>query len=143
VSRSSRCRSAPRRPRRLDGPADALELLLLAADEPQRPQTICLLARPEHPGGVAVVFDGVESDDDIDLLCELMVAACRSGDRIALGSVRPDDDHLPTALDELRWVTMRRRFESVGIELLDWFLLAGGDATSLAEWTDSDDRWHA
>lgn len=143
MSRSSRCRSAPRRSWLLDAPATALELLLLAADQPPRPQTICLLARPECPGGVALIFDGVESNDDLDLLAGVLVAACRPGDRLALGSVRPDDDHLPTVLDELRWVALRSRFERRQVELLDWFLLAGGHATSLAEWTESEDRWDA
>jgi hypothetical protein len=144
------CRSRP--PRRiprparqsLRGPRDALDVITLAVSHPARPETICLLLDRAHRGFTVVIIEGSGPDDDLMGLGDLLIgAAADSGaiGAVVIATVRPDRSHLPDANDERRWFDLRVRFDEAGVELLDWFVLSGGLASSLCELTDSRWRW--
>jgi hypothetical protein len=47
----------------------------------------------------------------------------------------------PEPADHLRLLDLRAIFDDVGVQLLDWFVIAGGYASSLAELTDARPLW--
>ena len=147
MSPASRCyprrrRHPGRRP--LRGPRDALEAILFVATSPARHETICLLLDHAHCGVSAVVIEGPEADDDLLGVGQMLIDACGQADTIGaivLATVRPGQSHEPSGYDQGRWFDLRARFEEAGVELLDWFVVAGGLAASLCEITDSRWRW--
>jgi len=143
-----RCRASRRRgrpaPEPLRGPEDALEVILASASQPPRPETICLLLDHAHRGGTVVVVEGAATDADLEALAGLLLCAAGQGGgpaAVVLATVRPGCSHLASAPDERCWFGLRERFDEAGVELLDWFILAGGVATSVAETTDSRWQW--
>ncbi len=143
--RSRPSRRSPRPARQsLRGPRDALDVITLAQSHPARPETICLLLDHAHRGVTVVIIEGSAPDDDLLGLGDLLVRAAtesRAIGAVVLATVRPDRSHLPNANDERRWFDLRVRLEEAGVELLDWFVLSGGLASSLCELTDSRWRW--
>ena len=142
------CRRRRLRPRRagqaLRGPREALDVIMFAAASPPRPETICLLLDPAHRGLTVVIVEGARADHDLLGLAELLLAASVDSGAVGavvLATVRPDRSHRPSGDDELRWFDLRARFDEMGVELLDWFVLSGGLASSLCELTDSRRRW--
>jgi len=126
----------------LRGPRDALDVITLAASG--RAETICLLLDHAHRGITVVIIEGSGPDDDLVGLGDLLVrAATETGavGAVVLATARPGRSHLPDAGDERRWFDLRIRFEEAGVDLLDWFVLSGGLASSLCELTDSRWRW--
>lgn len=142
----ARCPRSRRRPTRvpqvLRGPRDALEVIVVAATDPNCAQTICLLLDHAHRGLSVVILEGAEPDHDLVGLGDVLLGAVgNTVGAVVLATVRPGRSHLPDADDERRWFDLRVRFEEAGVELLDWFVLCDGMASSLCELTDSRWRW--
>jgi hypothetical protein len=141
-----RCASAPRpvhARRGLRRAEDALTVLL-AGGGATPPAIGCLLLDERHRGLLAVDVVGRAGADAVLDVAEVMLAASAQHAEMAavvLASFRDGADHLPEAGDEATFAELRDLFDDAGIELLDWFLVAGGYATSLAELTGTTARW--
>lgn len=124
-------------------PDDALAVILAAAASPARPETVCVLLDHAHRGLGVIVVEGAMADDGIFEIAEVVVRAADGGamGAVVLATARPGRSHQPSDDDHDRWFELRARFEAAGVELLDWFLIAGGFAASLAELTDSKWLW--
>ena len=147
MSAISRCR-AHRDPRSaclpVRRPDDALAVILTATASPARPETICVLLDHAHRGLGVIVVEGAMSDDGIFEIAEVVLRAADGHGAIGavvLATARPGRTHQPTDADHDRWFALRGRFEAVGVELLDWFVIGRGFAASLAELTDSKWLW--
>ena len=140
-------RSLPPRPhpsaRPLTGPADALSVIVAAASNPPRPETICLLVDRAHCGIACVVVIGAAPIDEIAQTMLLLADAEPSVAAVVLASVRPGPKRQPQANDHFVFDDLRTTFDDAGLDLLDWFVLDGRRAASMAELTDSQSRWRS
>jgi hypothetical protein len=132
------------------GPLAALRVVLLAASQPPRHETVCLLLDRGHRPLACIVVVG---RGDIVAIGETMLlvagpppsrstGALRHGGvgdvgAVVLATIRPGDGHHPGPQDELDWRRLRRRFAGTGVELVDWFLLDGNRAASSCELSDA------
>jgi hypothetical protein len=142
---------APARPLQppapLRGPRDAIDVLLVVASQPHRPEAIALVLDHAHRGITCMVVDGAGSPELCDVADVLLsaVAGRRRVGAFVLATTEPRTwlagGGRPDAECELAWFDLRERFESAGYELLDWFVLSGGLALSMAEHTDSRSCW--
>jgi hypothetical protein len=106
---------------------------------------IAVLLDGARRGLAVIVVTGAGPGDEAMVLATLTGA--RGGpsaglevvEAVVLGSVRPDVGVVPD--DELRWLELLEQAELAGATLLDWFVLDGRTATSLAAVTGSPDRW--
>jgi hypothetical protein len=128
----------------MPGPTEALATILAATAQPPSAETICLLLDPAHCGLGCITVDGTTDDDAIyrvaDFLVDVALERTHLG-AVVLATVRPGRSHLPEPTDHLRFLDLRAVFDDVGVELLDWFVIAGGYASSLAELTDARSLW--
>lgn len=128
----------------LPGAEEALATILAATAQPPVPETICLLLDPAHCGLGCVTVDGTTDDDAVyrvaDFLVDVALERTRLG-AVVLATARPGRSHLPEPADHLRFLDLRAIFDDVGVQLLDWFVIAGGYASSLAELTDARPLW--
>lgn len=128
----------------LPGPEEALATILVAATQPPAEETICLLLDRAHCGLGCLTVEGTTDDDAVyrvaDFLVDVAVDRARLG-AVVIATARPGRSHWPEAADHLRFLDLRAIFDDVGVELLDWFVIAGGYASSLAELTDARPLW--
>lgn len=125
----------------LRGPEDALAVVLTAASEPQRPETVCLVLDHAHRGLGCIVLVG---EGPVQVAAEMLEHLASQEPTVAalvMASVRPGRFPAPTRGDLLTFHDLRERFDEVAVDLLDWFVIAGRRAASLAELTDSQPRW--
>ena len=155
MSNSQPCRPAPCRPLSfpaapapVDPPAplrraeDAIDVLLLAASHPVRPEAIALVLDHAHRGMACVVVDGATAPTLPDVATALLVSSCGRTrvSAFVLGTTAPAGGW-PTDEHELLWFELRDRFDAEGYDLLDWFVMVDGLALSMAELTDSHSLW--
>lgn len=127
----------------LTAPEQALGTMLVAVSDPPAPETVCLLLDRARCGLGCVVVSG-GPDDAVYRVADFLIDAALDNARLAavvLGTVRPGRPHLPEPSDHLRFFDLRAMFDDVGVELIDWFVIAGGFASSLAELTDARSLW--
>ena len=126
----------------LSGPEDALGVLFAAASRPRQAEHLALLLDHAHRGlGCLVIVGGGSIRPVAELLVHL---ACQEGGLAALvlATVRPPGTpSVPGAAELVTFHDLREQFDELGIDLVDWFLLADRRAASLAELTDSQPRW--
>jgi hypothetical protein len=141
-----RCACAPRpvhARRGLRRAEDALSVLL-AGGGPAPPAVCCLLLNDRHRGLLAVEVAGPAGSEAVLDVAEVVLAASDQHPELAavvLASFRTGQDHLPEAGDEATFAELRDVFDDAGLELVDWFVVAGGYAASLAELTGAPPRW--
>jgi DNA repair protein RadC len=122
-------------------PLTAIDLVMSAAGEPQRPETIVICLDASHRGDTVVVIDHPDHEP-VEEIAEIFLRVGPS-DRfgaLVLATVRPGP-RLVTSADRSRWRELRAAAERTGLQLLDWFLVSSGDVTSMAEITDSPPLW--
>jgi hypothetical protein len=128
----------------LTGPEEALRIVLAAASDPPRAETIAVLLDGAHRGlSPCVVCDGASSARQVVELGELLVAvAVREPalGAVVLASARPGRGIELAADDEAAFYDLRHDMADIGVDLLDWFLLDHGLAASVCELTDG--CWH-
>jgi DNA repair protein RadC len=125
-------------------PAAALDIVLLVASHPPRPEIVCLMLDANHRGLSSMVVSNAPND---------LVTVARSFcpvltpltpvKAIVLASARPGLGFEPTADQQIAFLECRELFHLLEIELIDWFLLDAGHATSLAEATDARTLWRS
>jgi hypothetical protein len=128
----------------LPGPEEALATILAATSHPPAAETVCLLLDAAHCGLGCVNVDGTADDDAVYRVADFLVDVALERTQLAavvLATTRPGRSHLPEPGDHLRFLDLRAIFDDVGVQLLDWFVIAGGYASSLAELTDARPLW--
>ncbi len=127
-------------------PEDALEVVACVFSQPAATETVCLLLDHAHCGGLVLSVAGAGEAEQVDhvgaLVAELATSDPHLG-AVVLATARPGRTTRPTHDDELTFLGLRGRFEEAGVDLLDWFLVANGLATSLAELTDARPLWRS
>jgi hypothetical protein len=124
---------------------EALALLRAALDGEGR-QVAVLPLDAQRRGSRIVRVDRLPGDDavlevvDLTLDTHLRTASPLHG--LVLATRRSGRVGWPSADDWWRYALVVERCELAGVELLDWFLLGGGGATSLAELDGREEaRW--
>lgn len=135
----------PTRPaqRPLRGPEDALSVLL-AGGGPAAPCIASLLLDGYHRGLAFVEVGGAADTDAVLDAVETVLAAAEAEPGLAavvVACFREGAGHLPWPGEAECFATLRDLCDEVGVELVDWFLVGGGLATSLAELTGAASRW--
>lgn len=125
----------------LAGPEDALSVLFSAASHPPRPEVLCLLLDHAHRGLGCIVVVGAGPVTPVAEMLEHLVCGEPSIAAFVLGSVRTGEHAGAGRGDLLAFHDLRERFDVLGVDLVDWFVLHERHAASLAELTDSQVRW--
>jgi hypothetical protein len=123
-------------------PTAALDVILLLASHPPRHEVVCLLLDADHRGRSSfVVTDAPRDVTDLTASIALVCAELPWVRAVVLACCSPGGGYLPTALEQIAFLESRERFDLIGVELLDWFVLDAGRAASLAEATDARHLW--
>lgn len=123
-------------------PQAALDVVLLLATSPPRKETVCLLLDADHRGLGSVVVKDAPRDlmaftaTLSDVLSRL---ACIRA--VVLATSCPGFGWQPSPGEHIAFLECRERLEPINVDLIDWFLLDDGHATSLAESTDARSLW--
>jgi hypothetical protein len=130
----------------LAGPEDALRVLLAVASDPPAPETVALLLDGAHRGLTCFVCEGAHRAPQVAELGTLLGRLTDQEPAVAavvLATARPDGGIEPEADDERTFFSLQGALAERGVDLVDWFVLAGGLASSLAERFDACWRWHS
>lgn len=133
---------APPIPTVVDTAEAALAVVLVAAQVPARDEVIALLLDADLRGHSIVVVDGTVSPDAVVDVMELIGEAVARADRdqtIVLTSVRTDCGPLPGDVD--RWLELNEVAETLGCELLEWFVITDGVAWCPRDFLAEPPRW--
>ncbi len=136
---------------RITGADQALDVVRLAASEPRRPETVALLLDDGHVGRTCFVVDGTTNPDDVVEVARLVAEVAEREavvHAVVLASIRlgvpaPDErGHDGARRDDLdRWLELLDLFDDIGVELLDWYVVAGGQSMSLRSATGMPTLW--
>jgi hypothetical protein len=105
--------------------AAALSVVRLAMQHPASPETIAVMLDHERRGVSLVVVRGTHHPDDVVDVADRLSALAAGGDRIGgfvLASIRPGGGLDPGDAD--RWLEMSDGCEQLGLELVEWFVIA-------------------
>ncbi len=122
---------------------DALAVVLHEADL-TRPGVICLLLDEGHRGLACLDVGGDGGTAAVLDVAELVLAA--AAQELALGaavlaSVCPQRRRSVDGSETGCFLDLVEQFDDAGVVLLDWFVISGDHATSLAELTRLPSRW--
>jgi DNA repair protein RadC len=134
---------APRPGQPITGPLAALEVVMLAVNEPRRPETVVLCLDHAHRGSTIIVVDHPRSEpieEIADFMFQMAPEAAGLG-ALVLATVRPGPGVAVVPADELAWFELRNGAEMAGIELLDWFVVSDDHVVSMATLTDARSLW--
>lgn len=126
------------RPEDVRTPEDALAVVLATAGPADT--LVALLLSEERSAGAAVTFEDVY-DDDIASVATLLCEAAPADGELVLASVRRGRGTVASMDEVYVWFDLCAIAEAAGVRLLDWFLIDGDQARSMAETTFSEDRW--
>lgn len=122
----------------VDSAAAALAVIRLAIQRPLTSETVVLVLDGDYRGRTVVVVDGTaEPDAVLEVVERLADSVASSGQPGALvvASVRPGSGPLPDDGD--RWLEASELAETVGVDLLEWFVIAD-DTGPLTAWCPRD-----
>ena len=125
----------------LAGPEDALSVVLSAASQPARDEAVCLLLDHAHRGLGCLVIVGRGPASELGEVLMELAAQEPAVAGVVLASIRPRAGHGPGRPDVLAFHDLRERLDELAVDLVDWFVITGRKAASLAELTDSQVRW--
>jgi hypothetical protein len=115
----------------------------MVASHPMRNEVVCLLLSDRHN----IIGSMVINDPPRDLgdltghFCRLAAEMPRVKALSFAFCLADKAVPVVRAAEHLDFLDSRERFELIGIELVDWFLIGGGKAISLAEVTDAEQLW--
>lgn len=137
AARTSSGSSVPR-PEDVRCPEDALAVVLATASH--RDSLVALLLSDERSSGASITFEDVYDEDIASVVLMLCDAAPADGE-LVLASMRTGRG-VAVSMDEVYvWFDLCSIAEAAGVRLIDWFLIDGESARSMAETTFSEDRW--
>ena len=145
VHRSPAASSVPGADHPLRGPHDALRVLL-AGGGPVPPCITGLLLDAEHRGLACVEVRGrADTDAAVDVVETILAAAELEPEvsGLVLACFRAGPTLTPSPGEEACFLSLRDLCEDVGVELVDWFVVIDGRATSLAELATAPPRWRS
>jgi hypothetical protein len=123
-------------------PIAALDVILALASHPPRHEVVCLLLDAHHRGQSSLVV--TDAPRDLTGLTASFTQVCAELPwvrAVVVASCSPGGGFLPTAAEQIAFFDSREQFDLIGVELLDWFVLDAGRASSLAEATDARALW--
>jgi hypothetical protein len=118
--------------------------VLLAGATPDRPTATYLLLDAAHRGITCLEVTGRADADAVFDVAELLLRTAADEPRLAalvIATFRPDESHIPDPGDTWCFGELRELLTDAGIDLLDWFVVADGSATSLAELSGATWLW--
>lgn len=122
----------------------ALLTLAMAIQQPLRAETVTLLLDDQRRGIAVAVVSGTRQPDDVLEVVECFTRSSAHGGRvggIVVATVRTDaTDELTAATDVDRWLEMSDIAEQAGVELIEWFVIAG-DVTCPRDRLGEPPRW--
>ena len=126
--------------RSLESARDALDLVLLSASDPPEHQTVVLLGKPGQGGGVSVIIEGEVPPSELASTLGLLAGAAGAGSPIVVATITPDP---PTFTDDelASWHDLDAAVAEHGAVLCEWFLVGGGTAVAVGEWSGVEPRW--
>ena len=116
----------------IDSPRAALAVVDLALRRPLTHETIALVLDHDRRGRTIVVVDGTgEPDAVVDVVERVAesIAATGHPGSLVVATVRPGGGAEPG--DEDRWLEASDLADSLGVELVEWFVI-GGDRPTVA-----------
>lgn len=126
----------------IDSARDALALVAVT-DEPHESAIVALPLDHERRGRMIVVMHDPPDADAIFALIDIVIAKMATDmpdlAALILASCRPRGLHVEPD-DPARWIAARNRCESVGIELVEWFVISDW-ATCPRELVGDAPRW--
>ena len=126
------------RPEDVRCPEDALAVVLASAA--RRDTLVALLLSEGRTCGASINFEDVY-DEDIASVVLMLCEAAPSDGELVLASIRHGRG-IAASMDEVYvWFDLCSIAEAAGVRLIDWFLIDGESARSMAETTFSEDRW--
>ncbi len=134
-------RPLPRADEPLRDPHDAVALIAAVASRPLQHEVIVVLLDAARRGGPVIV---VETGDDrtepeiVQAVIEL-VDRLPEVDALVIGSIRPEA--AIEGADQYHWLDAVEAAGLIGVVVVDWFVLDGTTATSLAVRSGSPSRW--
>lgn len=137
AARTSSGSSVPR-PEDVRCPEDALAVVLATAGH--KDSLVALLLSEGRSSGASITFEDVY-DEDIASVVLMLCEAAPSDGELVLASMRTGRG-VAVSMDEVYvWFDLCSIAEAAGVRLIDWFLIDGESARSMAETTFSEDRW--
>lgn len=123
-------------------PISALDTIMRLATVPARPELTCLLVSDQHRclGSLVVTNTPRDLPGIIDRLTPVLLRLPEAT-AVVLALAVPDSGVAPTTDEHVSFLDAREHLAVIGVDLIDWFLLADGLATSLAEATDAASKW--
>ena len=122
----------------------ALLTLAMAIEQPLRAETVALLLDDQRRGIAVAVVSGTHQPDDVLEVVECFTRSAAHGGRvgsIVVATVRPQAiDGFAADTDVDRWLEMSEIAEQAGVELLEWFVIAG-DVTCPRDRLGEPPRW--
>ena len=116
----------------IDSAAAALAVVAMAMRHPPTDEIIALVLDPDRRGRTVVVVDGTESPDAVLDVVERVAGSIAAAGRtgcLVVATVRPGGG--PVDGDDERWLEASDLADDVGVDLLEWFVVAG-DTPSVA-----------
>jgi hypothetical protein len=128
----------------LRGPVAALDVVLAAASQPLTDETIAVVLDHAHRGMAVFTVTGAATPEGVSSVARVLAELARRGSGIGaavLATMRAGGGAEPNDGDHFCFLDLRAQLDLAGVELLDWFLLDGRCAASMAEVTDAQCRW--
>jgi hypothetical protein len=116
----------PRAGERIESARPAIEVVALAMQHPPVAETVVLVLDEDHRGRCIVHVDGTADPDAVVMVVERLgasMAAVGMFGALVVATVRPGG--VPLAGDVDRWIEASELAEEAGVELLEWFVIAG------------------
>jgi hypothetical protein len=124
-------------------PEAALEAVLMVASHPMRNEVVCLLLNDRHNIiGSMVINDAPRDIGELTSHFSRLAAQMPRVKALSFAFCLAEKG-VPAvqAAEHIGFLDSRERFECIGIDLVDWFLIGGGKAISIAEMTDAESLW--
>jgi|HigsolmetaAR201D_1030396.scaffolds.fasta_scaffold23972_3 myo-inositol-hexaphosphate 3-phosphohydrolase len=116
----------PRAGERIDSARAALEVVALAMRQPPVEETLVLVLDEDRRGRAVVHVDDTTDPDAVVVVVERLsrsMAASGMLGALVVATVRPGG--VPLLDDDDRWIEASELADEVGVELVEWFVIAG------------------
>jgi hypothetical protein len=134
-------RRLPRADEPLRDPHDAVALIAAVASRPVQHEVVVVLLDAARRGGPVFVVEPRDDGGEPDVVQAVIELVDRlpEVDALVIGSIRPGGG-IEDA-DQYHWLEAVEAAGLIGVVAVDWFVLDGRTATSLAVRSGSPSRW--